>query len=588
MIDAKALKRARQAARLTQAGLAKAVGMSAQQLAAIEQGRVKTTKFLGSFARVLDVALGALDPEWAAFDHLRKTAPRARRDAGTDRRHEADYPAFAAETLRIRGKSGTTLPLAFNRAQRHIHARIEAQREELGRVRALVLKGRQQGCSTYIAGRFYHRTSRGRGLRAFILTHEARATRNLFEMVERFHANCPEAERPLTGAANAEELWFSALDSGFKVGTAGTRGVGRSATLQLFHGSEVAFWPFAETHAAGVLQAVPNQAATEIILESTANGVGNFFHRKWREAETGQSEYVAIFVPWYWQDEYRIPAGRGFTLDAEEGEYAALYGLEPDQMAWRRVKIAELGDPLLFRQEYPASAAEAFQMSGHDSYLPPMLIARARKAQHAPAGPLVIGFDPAWKGGDRHAMAWRQGRCVRKIVSRRGLDTMQAAGWAKQVIDADRPSKFFVDVGGVGAGVYDRLKEWGEPYAAIVTAVNFGSAPIAPPPLDEHGRASGGPLNRRAEMWMRSKQWLEDAAGAHIPDSDALQADACGPSYRYDSNTRLVLESKEDMRRRGQPSPDEWDAVALTFAEPVAPAAANFHRTLVYRDAGTV
>ena len=90
----------------------------------------------------------------------------------------------------------------------------------------------------------------------------------------------------------------------------------RSSTIQLFHGSEVAFWPFAETHAAGVLQAVPNQPGTEIILESTANGVGNFFHKKWREAETGRSEYLAIFVPWHWQDEYRLPAGKAFKLSA--------------------------------------------------------------------------------------------------------------------------------------------------------------------------------------------------------------------------------------------------------------------------------
>jgi hypothetical protein len=136
--------------------------------------------------------------------------------------------------------------------------------------------------------------------------------------------------------------------------------------------------------------------------------------------------------------------------------------------------------------------------------------------------------------------------------------------------------------------VFDRLQEWGEPYAGIVGAVNFGSAPREAPPPDEHGRPSGGPLNRRAELWMRSREWLEDPAGAQIPDSDALQADACGPSYRYDSNTRLVLESKENMRRRGVASPDEWDAVALTFAEPVAPLAANFHRRLVYSHAGIV
>jgi hypothetical protein len=81
----------------------------------------------------------------------------------------------------------------------------------------------------------------------------------------------------------------------------------------------------------------------------------------------------------------------------------------------------------------------------------------------------------------------------------------------------------------------------------------------------------GGPLIRRAEICMKSKEWLEDEAGAALPDRASLQADACAPSYCYDSHTRLVLESKAEMRRRDVSSPDEWDAIALTFAEPVTP-----------------
>src|SRR5438034_3285103 len=268
MIDGSAVKRAREAAHLTQAGLAKAAGMAAQTVSAIEQGRLKWTKFLPQLARVLNLTLGELDADWAAFDAPRRAAMPASRDPQARQRLDADYPRFAGEILRIRTKGGAIRPLFFNRAQHHVHAALEAQREHLGRVRALILKGRQQGCSTYIGGRYYHRASRGRGLRAFILTHEARATHNLFEMVERFHANCPAAEKPLTGAANAEELYFDALDSGFKVGTAGTKGVGRSATIQLFHGSEVAFWPFAETHAAGALQAVPRSEEHTSELQS--------------------------------------------------------------------------------------------------------------------------------------------------------------------------------------------------------------------------------------------------------------------------------------------------------------------------------
>lgn len=487
-------------------------------------------------------------------------------------RLKSSLPHYAAKCLKIRTKTGDIASLVLNRAQQHVHERLEEQQAKIGKVRALILKGRQQGCSTYVGGRYYHRTTHHKGLRTFILTHEDAATQNLFEMVNRFHEHCPEPVRPSTGAANAKELNFDVLDSGYKVGTAGTKGVGRSSTIQLFHGSEVAFWPHAEAHASGVIQAIPDDAGTEIILESTANGIGNYFHKMWRDAETGRSDYIAIFIPWYWQEEYRKPASSDFKLDEEEIEYAELYGLDHEQIAWRRNKIIELRDPVLFKQEYPATAAEAFQMSGHDSYIPPELVARARKAKCEASGPLVIGFDPAWTGGDRHSMAWRAGRCVSKIESRTKLDTMQSAGWAKQVIDKDKPAKFFVDVGGVGAGVYDRLKEWGEPYSTIVVPVNFGSGPLEPPPRDEHGKPSGGPLNRRAEMWMNSKEWLADPAGVQIPDSDSLQADACGPGYKYDSNTRLVLEKKEDMRRRDALSPDEWDAVALTFAEPVAPS----------------
>jgi predicted dehydrogenase len=135
---------------------------------------------------------------------------------------------------------------------------LEAQRERTGKVRALVLKGRQQGISTYIGGRYYWRASHSKGVRVFILTHEQDATNNLFGMVERYHSHCPDLVKPVTGAANAKELSFEALESGYAVGTAGAKATGRSQTVQLFHGSEVAFWPNAKTHFAGVVQAIPD------------------------------------------------------------------------------------------------------------------------------------------------------------------------------------------------------------------------------------------------------------------------------------------------------------------------------------------
>ena len=84
------------------------------------------------------------------------------------------------------------------------------------------------------------------------------ATNNLFSIVERYHDDCPPVIKPSTGASNAKELWSNKTESGYAVGTAGTKAVGRSQTIQLFHGSEVAFWPNAATHFAGVVQAVPD------------------------------------------------------------------------------------------------------------------------------------------------------------------------------------------------------------------------------------------------------------------------------------------------------------------------------------------
>lgn len=484
-------------------------------------------------------------------------------------RLKSDFPHYAERCLKIRTKSGKIAPLILNRAQRHVHDSLEAQRARTGKVRALLLKARQQGFSTYIGGRFYHRTSHARGIQAFILTHEQDATDNLFGMTERYHQHCPELVRPHTGASNAKELSFDKLDSGYSIGTAGSKAVGRSKTTQLFHGSEVAFWPNAPDHFAGVVQTIPDLPDTEIILESTGNGLGGEFHERWQQAEAGIGDYIAIFVPWFWSDEYRRPVPEGFVLDEDETEHAELHGLDLEQMVWRRAKIAELKDPLLFKQEYPATAAEAFQSTGHDSFIKPDAVLKARKASLVGRGPLVGGADPARFGDDRFSIAWRRGRVVEEIQSKSKLDIIAGAHWIKAEIDERKPKKVFVDVGGLGVGTVDVLHSWGAPYDKIVVAVNFGSEPRQPPKKDKDGKPMAGCRNRRAEMWSDSKDWLADEGGASLPDRDSIQADACGPGYKYDINQRLLLESKEDMRRRGIRSPDEWDAVVLTFAEPV-------------------
>ena len=489
--------------------------------------------------------------------------PMSEREKAIRQRLKDDFIHFATKCLKIRSKDGQIQPFELNRAQLYIHAKLEEQRNRTGKVRAVILKGRQQGCSTLVGGRFYHQVIHRHGTQAFILTHAMDATQNLYKMAQRYYENTPTLIKPEVTTSNAKELIFGKLDSGYKLGTAENQATGRSSTIQLLHGSEVAFWAHASEHAKGIFQAVPNAPNTEIILESTANGVGNFFHQMWQKAESGESEFIAIFVPWYWQDEYILPVPDNFTMSIEEERLAEQYHLTDEQIMWRRNKIVEFSvngadGERSFMQEYPCCAAESFQLSGEDTYIDTQVVMEARKILYNDMyGPILLGVDPARFGSDRTAIIRRQGRVAYGLETFIKKDTMEIAGLVHRIIMNERPAKVFVDVGGLGAGVVDRLRELG--HSEIVIGVNAGSSP-----LDQYRYN-----NKRAEMWAGLKDWLHDKP-CKIPDSDELHADICGIRYRIDSNSRLVMEKKEDMKKRGIRSSDCADALCLTFAQPVS------------------
>ena len=501
------------------------------------------------------------------------TRRKIRQEAATD------LETFAREFLRIRTKSGATTPLLFNGAQRELHRRIEEQRAKTGRVRVIALKARQLGVSTYVAARLYHRTINNPGQRTIIIAHERRASSNLFELVKRFHEHVPDDIRPSTKTSNAEELVFDKINSGYIVSVATTEGAGRSATCQMLHASEVAFWADLPTQLAALMQTTPDLDNTEIILETTANSF-NDFYKLWRKSEAGESEFIPVFLPWALAEEYRR-ADDDFVMDSEEKKLAELHGLDAEQMAWRRAKVSQLGSAELFPQEYPLTASEAFIAPSFDSFISADLVLRARKEQIEPHGPLIVGVDPAGMGADATAIAWRRGHVIEKIEKRRGIDTMQTTGWIAKIIREDKPAKVNIDVGGLGIGIYDRLIEQGHS-RSLINAVNFGGRPVEPPPFDETGKPGGGPANRRAELWSNMKGAL--SGRFKLPDSDTLQADLTSVGYKYMSDGKLLLEAKQDMRRRGLPSPDEGDAVALCFTEPQgSPFPRNSqHRAITY------
>src|ERR1041385_3056762 len=183
-------------------------------------------------------------------------------------RLKKDFEFFAKNCLKIRPKEGDICPFVLNSAQRIILEEIEKQLKERGYVRVIILKGRQQGVSTLMQGYFFWKVIHSKGVRAFILTHMTSATDNLFKLTNRFYQYLPDHVKPWVDRQNSKELSFTKLDSGYAIGTAGGRGtVGRSDTIQLFHGSEAAFWDNANEIASGVMQAIPRESI--IAIEST-------------------------------------------------------------------------------------------------------------------------------------------------------------------------------------------------------------------------------------------------------------------------------------------------------------------------------
>lgn len=495
-----------------------------------------------------------------------------------------DFEVFAKICLKIRTKTGELKPFTLNRGQRFLHERLELQLKKTGRVRAICLKGRQIGASTYIEGRYYWRlwrSQRGIALNAFILTHEQAATDNLFAMAQTFHDYMPPTLKPPTQAANAKELRFADNGCGYQVATAGSREVGRSGTVQLAHGSEMAFWPNAESHITSLLMtALAKGAGTESILESTANGVGNVFHRYWNAAVRGKSEYEAIFIPWFWDEGYRSPCPQKWSETAPEAwlEYGFIHKLEWNQLYWAYLTNRGFAHAMAmdddkpcpkFTQEFPATAEEAFTTSGQ-SFIPSALVMRARRPEEpiVGRGPVIIGVDPA-RSNDKVGIIDRCGRRMGERVCERmdpGGDLMYVAAKIARLIDKIRPDAVNIDVGGNGAGVYDALVEMG--YGYCCNAVNFGSRPIGRGPTGDDMY-----FNRRAEMYDLLRDWFTTEGGVQIPDDDGLHADLTAAEWgpgatRYNTSNELVLEEKARIKERLGASPDLGDAAALTHAVP--------------------
>lgn len=297
-----------------------------------------------------------------------------------------DFRFYCEKAMKIRTKKAEIIPFKFNHAQDILDAAIQKQMTETGRVRIIILKARQQGLSTAVGARLYFRVSQAQAKKALVVTHKADSTTALFNMTKRYHDNVPEAIKPSTSYSSKRELVFDKLDSSYIVATAGGDGIARGETITHAHLSELAFWKesSARENLNGLLQSIPETDDTEVYIESTANGVTGPFYEMWNGAVEGTNGYVPVFIPWFLDPEYRSKVPKGFVKTPEEDKIAERYGLDDEQMYWRRVKVNQNGLDM-FKQEYPAEPEEAFLTTGRPVFDPIALTERAslvRPIQH--------------------------------------------------------------------------------------------------------------------------------------------------------------------------------------------------------------
>ena len=296
----------------------------------------------------------------------------------TRRRLFEDFEFWAANCAKIRTKEGEIKPLVLNPVQKRLVERIEAQRTATGKVRMVIVKARQQGLSTVVSAYQYWWLSQRKAQKGLVLAHVAESTTALFDMYHRLHSNVPNIMQPTTKYSSRTELVFSALDSGLRVATAGGKGVARGETFTTAHLSEVAFWPttFAENNFNGLIQCVPDTPGSAVFLESTANGMSGVFYNMYKGARAGTNGYELFFSAWHESDEYRDESfPHDMVLVPEEEKLVELYGLDMAQLWWRRRKIATNGEAM-FKQEYPATAEEAFISTGRPVFNPDTLTER--------------------------------------------------------------------------------------------------------------------------------------------------------------------------------------------------------------------
>lgn len=336
---------------------------------------------------------------------------------GDDELREAlrsDFPFYARAVLKVLDK-GRLVPFELRPAQQRLWTTLSDQRAKGRPMRAIILKARKLGFSTFAQGLLLQRTTLKGLHRSIIVAHNVTTAGTIAEMAELMYAHLPDVsdpeltiKPPIANRRRLKEIRFGAPDrftrfnerelgaghSSLLIDTAREFEAGRGHTFQSVHGSEVAFYPDLKRKLTALLNAVPSDDPdTLVMLESTANG-HNHFKELWDAASEGANDFAPFFAAWHEDPRYT----RGFVgqqrksfvvgdgpWGEDEAELQEIYSLTSEQLNWRRWAIENLcqSDLSLFRQEYPSFPEEAFLATGQTVFGGVLIQKAIRRASEA-------------------------------------------------------------------------------------------------------------------------------------------------------------------------------------------------------------
>ena len=278
-----------------------------------------------------------------------------------------DVVKIISQYCLIVDKDGNCIPLVPNKPQRRLLKEMAIKWNADIPLRFIILKARQMGFSTIIEAFIFVVTMFQPNQKAVIVADCAENAGSLFEMSKHYYDHFEANILPALKKNNKQILQTAKTNSSIRILCAGDH-TGRSKSLQFLHLSEFAFWDNAETTMTALVRTVSaTNKKSAIFIESTANGY-DAFKSRWDKAVAGDSPYVPIFFPWFEMDEYRLPYD-GHELSPDELALKEKYGLDNDQLQWRKYQIEDMdGDLNSFHQEYPSCPEEAFLSTGNSVF----------------------------------------------------------------------------------------------------------------------------------------------------------------------------------------------------------------------------